>query len=67
MSSNGFIPHITLATRTTDTSMSIIDIYSNISPTYYFRNRSQIDFSIAHTTEDEILKITSYIIYLLIL
>ena len=30
MSSNGFIPHITLPTRITDTSMSIIDnIYSN--------------------------------------
>ena len=30
MASNGFIPHITLATRITDTSMSIIDyIYSN--------------------------------------
>ena len=31
MLSNGFIPHITLPTRITDTSMSIIDnIYSNI-------------------------------------
>ena len=27
------------------------------SPSYYLRNRSQIDFVIAHTTEDEILKI----------
>ena len=27
------------------------------SPTYYLRNRSQIDFVIAHATEDEILKI----------
>ena len=46
MTSNGFLPHITLPTRLTDTTMSIIDnIYSNTLTYNSFRGNIIIEIA----------------------